>query len=373
MSKLLINNFKKKYEQLKVEFDKIQLEKELIESTNSEKIDREAKLKEVLKEAFKVLNEQNQILEQQRDEFEEVGIKFKKAYKKERNRSIQIFGKHNDLKLAKKEIEKQKEEIEKQRNKLAFQKKKITDSIEYASLIQHAILPPKEQIKDCIEDIFILYLPRDIVSGDFYFFEQKRNDLILVAADCTGHGVPGAFMSMLGVSMLSEIVNKGNYKNAADILDQLRDKLVTSLHQTGEKGEAKDGIDLALCCIDRNNHSMQYAGAHNPLVIIRDKQLIVKKGDRLPIGIHINYNKAFTNHIIKIEKGDIIYLYSDGYIDQMNEQGRKFLSKQFKEFLLEIHKLPLSKQKEILLDRFHEWQGNTTQLDDVLVIGFRIS
>lgn len=264
MSDSSINNIETKFEQLKIEFDKIQFEKKLVESTNSEFIDREAKLKDVLKEAFKVLNEQHQILEQQRDAFEEDGIKFKKAYKKERNRSIQIFGKHNDLKLAKKEIEKQKQEIEEQRNQLAIQKKKITDSIEYASLIQHAILPPKEQIEDCIEDIFILYLPRDIVSGDFYFFEQMKNELILVAADCTGHGVPGAFMSMLGVSMLSEIVNKGNYKNAADILDKLRDKLVASLHQTGEKGETKDGIDMALCCLDRNNHSLQYAGAYNP-------------------------------------------------------------------------------------------------------------
>ncbi len=277
------------------------------------------------------------------------------------------------------QISLQKAEIEAQRDLAHQQKKDITDSIEYAKRIQNAVLPPLTFVKRNLPDHFILFKPRDIVSGDFYWMMNKDNKIIIAAADCTGHGVPGAFMSMLGTAFLNEIVNKITENKhiyslqANEILNQLRNYIIDSLHQTGDNDESKDGIDIALCIIDSENHKLQFAGAHNPLYIIKNKKLEIIKGDRMPVSIHKHADRSFTNHEIDIDENDVIYIFSDGYVDQIGgPKMRKFMSRNLQELLLKIHEKPMEIQKEILDQTFEEWKGDYFQLDDILVIGIKM-
>ena len=276
-------------------------------------------------------------------------------------------------------INRQKIEIEAQRDLAHQQKKDITDSIEYAKRIQSALLPPQNFIKRNLPEHFILFKPRDIVSGDFYWMMNKDGKIIIAAADCTGHGVPGAFMSMLGTAFLNEIVtkiieNKHIYSlQANEILNQLRNYIIDSLHQTGEDTESKDGIDMSLCIIDSEKQKIQFAGAHNPLYIIKEDKIEVIKGDRMPVSIHSNALKSFTNHDFDFKENDIIYMFSDGYYDQIGgPKNRKFMSRNFQELLVDIHKKPMSVQKEILDKTFTDWKDNNIQLDDILVIGIKL-
>ena len=256
---------------------------------------------------------------------------------------------------------------------LAYQKKQITDSIEYASRIQTAILPPGDYIERVMPEHFILYKPRDIVSGDFYWITHKDGKIVVAAVDCTGHGVPGAFMSMLGFAFLNEIVNKEAELKANLILNQLRDYVKSSLRQTGKDDEAKDGMDIALCIIDPSNLKMQYAGAYNPLYLIRNQEFISLKADRMPIGIHILEKDSFTNHEIDIKKEDVIYIFTDGYIDQFGgEDKRKFKISPFRELLININNKSMNEQKQILEEEFYKWKGEHEQIDDILVMGIKI-
>lgn len=271
------------------------------------------------------------------------------------------------------EVVKQKEEIEKQRDMIAEQNKNITDSIEYARRIQTAILPPGDYIRELFPHRFILYLPRDIVSGDFYWLTKKNDQIISVAADCTGHGVPGGFMSMLGIAFLNEIVNKNEVLEPNEILNQLREQVISSLHQTGKMGEAQDGMDISLFILDHKNKRLEFAGANNPLIIIRDQEIIEIKGDKMPIGIHTRADEPFTNHKVELKEGDVVYTFTDGYPDQFGgKKGKKFLSKNFKELLLKIHEKPMDKQREILEKTLLEWQGSFERVDDILVMGVKI-
>jgi len=225
-------------------------------------------------------------------------------------------------------------ELERRNKLITEQKKEITDSIQYASRIQNAILPPAELIDRFLPERFIIYRPRDIVSGDFYWLTEKDNRIIVMIADCTGHGVPGAFMSMLGVAFLNEIVSKNRKLTAGDILDQLRSQVIHSLHQTGREGENQDGMDVALLILDRNNMSVEFAGANNPLFIYRNSELIELKSDKMPIGIHTRVNQPFTNHSEKLKKGDMLYAFTDGFPDQFGgPDGKKFMIKNFKKIL----------------------------------------
>nr|HQH41893.1 SpoIIE family protein phosphatase [Bacteroidales bacterium] len=191
------------------------------------------------------------------------------------------------------------------------------------------------------------------------------------AADCTGHGVPGAFMSMLGVTLLNEIVNKEDTFQASLILDKLRENVKSTLSQTGKEDEAKDGMDIALCVADTQNKILQFAGANNPLYILREGELIEYKGDNMPIGIHAGEERPFTNHIIEVQSDDKFYIFSDGFADQFGgPEGSKFKTKPFKRLLQQIYTYPMEKQHEILFDTFLQWKGNLDQVDDVLVIGF---
>ena len=275
------------------------------------------------------------------------------------------------------EISTQKEEIETQRDHLFNQNEAITSSINYAQRIQSAVLPPEEYFHEILNDVFILFRPRDIVSGDFYWIKQVNQYVILAAADCTGHGVPGAFMSMLGISFLNEIVNRREITQANQVLNELRKQIRNSLRQHGQPEEAKDGMDMALCVIDEKNKVLQYSGANSPLYLIRDTngtpELTEYKADRMPLGYYQGRFKTFTNADIQLEFGDVLYLFSDGFIDQKGgKDGKKFLSKNFKKLLLEIHQEPMREQKKILDKTLTDWMGGASQIDDILVIGVRV-
>ena len=225
-------------------------------------------------------------------------------------------------------------------------------------------------------DMFIFYRPRDIVSGDFYWMSKKEDRLIIVAADCTGHGVPGAFMSMLGVAFLNEIVNKKNELYANEILNKLRESVIVSLNQSGRDEYTKDGMDVALCVIDYTSMTLQYAGAYNPLILIRNSELTEIKADKMPVAYSdFHGNKAFTNNIVPLLPDDRIYMFSDGYADQFGgfeEKSKKYSSKRLKNTLLEICQLPINEQEKIIAQHYDQWKGSHEQIDDVLLMGIRI-
>jgi len=263
--------------------------------------------------------------------------------------------------------------LEEKNELISHQKQEITDSIRYASRIQNAILPSPTILREELNEHFVLFLPRDIVSGDFYWFTKQQNKMVLVAADCTGHGVPGAFMSMLGVSFLYEIVNKEGIMQPAQILNMLRDFIKLTLSQTGKKDEQKDGMDISLCMLDTENMKLEWAGAYNPLVLIRDNEIIEYKADKMPVAIHITDHQPFTNHEIDLQPNDRFYMYSDGFPDQFGgADGRKFMSKRFKQLLLDIHQKPMEEQKQILYNEHLAWRGDTEQIDDIVVFGVRV-
>jgi len=272
----------------------------------------------------------------------------------------------------KEEIEAQRDEITTQRDEIFSQKEEITSSINYASKIQKAMLPFTDLFNQSFSEHFILLKPRDIVSGDFYWAAADKDRVYFTAADCTGHGVPGALMSMLGISSLNEVINQYKNLKAFEILNILKERIIASLHQTGKQGESKDGMDLAFCIYHKHQNLLEFAGAFNPLILIREGEITEIRGDRMPIGIYRTDRKSFTNHEIKIQKGDTVYLFSDGYADQFGgERGEKFKSRNLKELLMLIHEQPLIEQKHILEENFEKWQGRFEQLDDVILIGIK--
>jgi len=272
--------------------------------------------------------------------------------------------------LQKEEIQEQKEIAEMQRDQITYQKKHITDSIHYALRIQRAILPSLELFTDEIEH-FVLYKPRDIVSGDFYWVNKKDNLWIVIAADCTGHGVPGAFMSMLGVSFLNEIVNNKHIHRPDLILNELRDNIINALKQAGSESGVKDGMDISVCAIDFNTGILEWAGANNPLFLIQNGELNHVKADKMPVAIHDRMD-PFTLNTFKLNKGDTFYTFSDGYVDQFGgENQKKFLSKNFKDVIMTIQDKTMYEQGVTLDEVFEEWRKDVEQVDDVTVIGLR--
>ncbi len=262
--------------------------------------------------------------------------------------------------------------ISEQKNKIEQQQKELGESLEYASSIQSALLPDLRLFYKIFPDSFVLFKPRDIVSGDFYWYARKGCRVVFTAADCTGHGVPGAFMSMLGISFLNEIVSK-SIPRANTFLNRLRENIMKALHQTGERHENKDGMDIALCVIDLDKLVMEFSGAFNPLYLIRKGVLHETRGDKMPIGINAITEKSFTNNIIKLEKGDLIYLFSDGYADQFGgPNDKKFKHKSLRELLIKIRKKSMETQKKELERSFITWKGDREQIDDVLLIGIKI-
>jgi len=257
------------------------------------------------------------------------------------------------------------------------QKKDMTDSIQYAKRIQTALLPEKSFINEILNDYFVLFRPRDIVSGDFYWVSAKTEKTMVAVADCTGHGVPGAFMSILGITFLNEIVQNDNL-HADTILFQLREQVIKSLKQTGKDQENKDGMDMALCIIDWENARIEYAGANIPLLLLRSTpenpdDLIEVNPDRMPIGIYDDTTKPFTRQTIPIMPGDSLYMFSDGYCDQFGGPDlKKFKKKNLKKFLSEIHTLSMTEQKRKLKQNLDTWRGDLPQVDDILMMGIKI-
>ncbi len=277
------------------------------------------------------------------------------------------------------EIEQQREMAVKQRDVIALHKKEIEDSIIYAKRIQSATLPENKLLQLLFDQYFIFFKPRDIVSGDFYWASQKNGKIIAIAADCTGHGVPGAFMSMLGISFLNKIVNEKAITEADKILEILRNNVIKSLKQTVE-GDTKDGMDIAMCVIDYKTQKIQFSGANNPLYLIRDDRLFEYKSQKMPVAI-FDHMQSFQNQIIDFEKGDLIYLFSDGYADQFGgKKGKKFRYKKLKKLLLKNSKYPLSYQKQILELTLKRWMNypdpytneKQFQIDDIIIFGIKL-
>ncbi|MBN1116807.1 MAG: SpoIIE family protein phosphatase [Bacteroidales bacterium] len=278
----------------------------------------------------------------------------------------------HDKKVLIQKVKERTLEIEKQKDKIEEQKQEITDSIQYAQHIQSALLPKDDTIKPLLKEYFILYKPRDIVSGDFYWIDEKDGKTIAIAADCTGHGVPGAFMSMLGVSILNQVTASGSL-NAGEILDNLRQQIISTLSHTKANEEARDGMDIAMCIIDYKKNKAQFAGAYNPLVLVRDSEAIVYKGDKMPVGLHSGEMNHFQSIDIEIQKGDCLYMFSDGYADQFGgHEGKKFMSAVFRKLLCNISSKPMPEQQLILDKTIENWKEGYEQVDDILVMGIRI-
>jgi serine phosphatase RsbU (regulator of sigma subunit) len=291
-----------------------------------------------------------------------------------RKRTLEIQKQKDQIQKQKDEIEAQRDFVVEQRDKIEKQNEDITASIHYASKIQNAVLPPESIFKKELGDNFIFYRPKDIVSGDFYYLNQAGDKLIVAAADCTGHGVPGAFMSMLGISSLNRIISQlPKNANAGKILTALREEIKHALRQTGKEGEAKDGMDMSLCVIDRKQKFLDFAGAYNSLLISRKDEMIRHKGDRMPIGIHLKEKDFFTNKTIEVQDGDMLYLFTDGFQDQVGgEQKHKYMVKPLNQFLHGISGKPAQEQKILVQEEFDHWKGDLPQIDDVLVMGFRV-
>ena len=274
------------------------------------------------------------------------------------------------------EVVAQKAEIELQSQKIEVFYKQVTDSIRYAKRIQDAILPPDSFVKKLLPDSFVLFKPKDIVSGDFYWFEQLNGKALFAAVDCTGHGVPGAFMSIVGYNLLKQIISKHQNYQPAFILDELSRGVSETLHQRDfEESTSKDGMDITLCSFDAAAKELEFAAAFNPLFLVRDSEIFEVKGNKFPIGIFLEKEtKKFTNHKIKVKKGDVIYIFSDGYADQFGgAKGKKFMQSQFRNLLFDIHKKPMPEQRRILDQTIEHWRGNEDQVDDILVMGMRVN
>ena len=281
------------------------------------------------------------------------------------------------------------QKLEHSYHEIVEQKKDLEDSIRYAQRIQNAILPPEQLRQSILPNSFVLYKPKDIVSGDFYWIDEKDNKALFSVVDCTGHGVPGAFMSIVGYNGLNRAVGDHHKTAPGEILDDLNDSVTGSLRQQEDQNAVKDGMDLALCSLDLKSRVLQYAGANNPLYVVRscdqapldDKEicstndthnLFEYKADKQPIGSYLDHRK-FTTHTIQLLEGDAVYIFSDGFADQFGgERGKKFKYKPFKQLLLTNQRKPLDIQRNILDEAIEIWRGDLEQIDDICIIGIKV-
>jgi serine phosphatase RsbU (regulator of sigma subunit) len=294
----------------------------------------------------------------------------------------------NQLKVNEKLKDKVNRELE---QKVKERTREITDSIDYARRIQDAVLPGKEYLDRILPEYLVLFKPKDVVSGDFYWIKKINTFLVIIVADCTGHGVPGALMSMLGITLLDEQLGKTRLDTPGEILDNLRSRLKEMFAQKGEAEEQKDGMDMAITIIDHEKHELLFAGANNSLYLVRNSSLIPEtvtgseatllrngsrlyewKGDKQPIGVYWE-ETTFTSHRVRLMENDTLYVFTDGFIDQFGgEHRKKYKTHRFKELLLSIQKETMEKQGELLENAFVKWCGDNEQIDDVCVIGVRL-
>ena len=272
-------------------------------------------------------------------------------------------------------IEKERQHIQQLKNEIETQHREVTSSIRYAKLIQDAVLPSEEILKESFQDVFLFWKPRDIVSGDFYWMKRIGDTVIFTVADCTGHGVPGAFMSMLGIAFLNEIcVDFNSETHPAQILEEMRSKVIATLKQNkGDIFEQKDGMDMGLCLLNLSTMKMQFAGANNGMYHVRGSQLTEYKPVKNPIGIYPRII-PFENRDVDIQHGDYIYMYSDGFSDQFSDQGQKYTARRLRQLLSDINaKTKVASEQAKLLDTaFEQWRGTSKQMDDVLIGGYCI-
>ncbi len=250
----------------------------------------------------------------------------------------------------------------------------ILDSISYARMIQQALLPPQALLQKHLKEYFIYYRPRDIVSGDFYWLKKKGKALYFAAADCTGHGVPGAFMSIVGLNLLERAVEANEMVTPADMLDFVREAIKISLQQQDKNAQVSDGMDIALCLWEEEQNRLTFAGVENDLYLVRNRELIEYTADRYPIGSIFDFSAPpYTNHTIELQPGDKLYLFSDGYKDQFGgSKGKKFMSLRFKQLLIDIQTAPLSEQQKLLASHLEDWKGAYEQVDDILIMGIQL-
>jgi serine phosphatase RsbU (regulator of sigma subunit) len=264
--------------------------------------------------------------------------------------------------------------IESQHKLLDESHKEITDSINYAKNIQDALMTSSVYLSDVLPESFIFFRPKDVVSGDYYWvYKTPNNDIYFTVADCTGHGVPGAFMSMIGTSLLNENIIEKKVDNPGEVLGNMREKIIASLNDKNSSKETRDGMDIALCKLNFEKMSLQYAGANNPLIHVRDGEINHIKANYQPVALTIGEKKPFTNHQVELKKGDMIYIYSDGFADQFGgPRGKKYMVTKFRKFLASISTLDIDKQNQLLAEEFDKWKGDQDQIDDVCVMGVRI-
>ncbi|MFH2094493.1 MAG: 7TM diverse intracellular signaling domain-containing protein [Bacteroidota bacterium] len=303
------------------------------------------------------------------------------ALKDKVNRELEqkVKERTREIEQQKEEIQAQRDEIEQQRDVVTMQKDQIEeihqelkDSILYAEHIQSALLSEEFISKKVSLDYFILFKPKDIVSGDFYWIDKIGNDIVVIAADCTGHGVPGAFMSMLGISFINEIIHRERVFDPGTILRRLREETIQALKQDAENSDSRDGMDVAISIINTGNLEMRYAGANNPMYFISEGDIQILKADKMPVGYYYRMDDFVTHHA-QMKKGDCIYLFSDGFADQFGgETGRKFSYKRLREILVHHHQSSMTDQKKILATVLDEWMGHTPQTDDIMIVGIKL-
>ncbi|OFX27401.1 MAG: hypothetical protein A2033_06625 [Bacteroidetes bacterium GWA2_31_9] len=288
---------------------------------------------------------------------------------------IQSYAKELEIKNA--EIELQHEIVTKQKNQIEYFYSEITESIKYAQRIQNAVLPTKKYIDSLLDSYFIIFKPKNTVSGDFYWISKRDNWILAAVADCTGHGVPGAIMSMLGISFINEIIARDSIRIASDVLNELRSSVINALQQKGISGEQKDGMDIAFIALDTETYTLQYSGANIPLYYISENSndLVEVKPDNMPISIYVKMN-PFTNNIIPITKGFKIYLTTDGYADQFGgPDGKKFLSRQLKRLIEKNHTKLFPDQKDMYEYKLDDWMNSYEktyeQTDDIAFVGIQ--
>ena len=321
-----------------------------------------------------------------------------RSYRQKKKANILLAKQKLEISEANKELNQQNEEITAQRDEIETQRDivvkqkdeieeihhEISESINYATRLQGAVLPEEKILDKYISEHFVLFKPKDKVSGDFYWWSYVEKHTVITAADSTGHGVPGAFMSMLGASFLREIVEKEFVTHTGVILRKLRKEIIKALKQTGEVGTQKDGMDMAIISINHETNVVQFSGANNPLYILTNRELVDLKSlegfknfyeikpDKMPIAIYEKMD-SFTAHEMQLEKGDVLYMFSDGYADQFGgPKGKKFKYKPFKRLLLENRDKPMKEQKELLNTAFESWRGDLEQIDDVVIVGVKI-
>lgn len=291
--------------------------------------------------------------------------------RKNKKANIELQHQNSKILQQKEKIESQRDKIIQSHNTIEKQNKKIKDSINYAKRIQEGLLPWPNTIKKFFPNHFVFFKPRDIVSGDFYWMSPRENYVYFAAADCTGHGVPGAFMSMLGIAFLTDIVGRSSeLLSTNEILENLRDYIKLALQ------DKDDGMDMALLRFNLKTKKVQFSGANNPLIIIREKKILEFKPTHAPVGRYIK-DISFKLETIQLKKGDVVYIFSDGYIDQFGgKKGNKFMKKQFKNLLLSIHEQEMEKQKELLDNTLTSWMNQPDkqfpQIDDILIVGIKI-